>query len=76
MADELIIPADVGDHCRRVADYLDRACFDLDCALRLWAHPDDDDWYVQLEHVDAEQMRKNLGEIAKFADFLAKHGGA
>lgn len=80
MTNELKIPADVGEYCRKAALVLESSERFLNAKLKqqgAWAADDDeDDWYLEIPHESAETNRDNLREGAKFLHWLANHAAA
>ena len=80
MTNELKIPADVGEYCRKAALVLQSSERFLNAKLKeqgAWAEADEEaDWLFMVPHEDVETTRDNLREGAKFLNWLAEHAAA
>lgn len=79
MKNTLQIPSDIGDHCRAAAQVLTKENARLGDLWDIWADTDPDPengdfWMVKIDHPEVARLRRHIGQIAQFLDWLADHG--
>ncbi|WP_136649732.1 hypothetical protein [Paracoccus aeridis] len=79
MKNVLQIPSDIGDHCRAAAQVLSQENARLGDLWDIWADADPDPqngyyWMVKIDHLEITRLRRHIGQIAEFLDWIADHG--
>lgn len=79
MKNVLQIPFDVGEHCRAAAQVLTQENARLSDLWDIWADTDPDPengdvWMVKIDHPEITRLRRHIGQITQFLDWLADHG--